>query len=424
MVKLRAAGAGEAEALTGLVLRSKAYWGYDEEFLASCTQELGIRAGEVAGRRIVVAEDPSGGRVLGLASLEGAPPVARLGLLFVEPDAIGRGVGRRLYRDVLRRAAELGIHRLLIDSDPHAAGFYRAMGALASPAAGRPGDDDVPAGLVGFEVAPAPLAGWARAWTGGGPAVHVGNVGEYNAQFADASLDREQRAAHHYACLAAFYSPWPRALVLPGAVPPGWIERVGRVLEWQGVEVYDGLVDGGPAQRGSGLSDAVRARPALAGRLTAAGLPLVPWGRTAAFARLAGRPWRPRELRYESKSAAHALFGRILAGGGHPRIVLPAQWPAPTRRAAARLLAARAEAGEGTVLKSEHGVGGSGTTVVTPERFRTAGGARAVLRGCRAGPCSWRSTCPVRPGRTTHRATSRTTGSWTGRAGCTRWAAR
>ncbi|MFF1337594.1 GNAT family N-acetyltransferase [Streptomyces sp. NPDC058290] len=387
MVKLRAARPGEAEELTGLVLRSKAYWGYDAAFLASCAPELRIRAGEVAARRIVVAEDASGGRVLGLASLEGTAPVARLGLLFVEPEAIGRGVGRRLYRDALRRAAGLGFRRLLIEADPYAAGFYRAMGALSSPESRAAGGGEPPAGLVRFEAAPAPLAGWAQAWTGGGPAVHVGNVAEYNAQFADASLDREQRAARHYACLAAFYSPCPGALVLPAVVPPGWIERVGRLLEWEGVEVYDGLADGGPGlPAGGGLSDAVRARPALAGRLASAGLPLVPWGRTAGFARLAGRPWRPRELRYESKSASHGLFGRILAGGGHPRILLPEQWPAPTRRAAARLLAARAKAGESSVLKSEHGVGGSGTAVVTPDRIRAAGSARAVLRTLPRGP--------------------------------------
>ncbi|MGW8781715.1 GNAT family N-acetyltransferase [Streptomyces sp. NPDC055796] len=404
MVKLRAARPGEAEELTALVLRSKAYWGYDAAFLASCEPELRIRAAEVADRRIVVAEEAAGGRVLGLASVEGAPPAARLGLLFVEPEAIGRGVGRRLYRDALRRAAGLGFRRLLVDADPHAAGFYRAMGALG-PSGSRPAgadgdagaDDEPPAGLVRFEAAPAPLADWARAWTGGGPAVHVGNVAEYNAQFADASLGREQRAARHYACLAAFYSPWPGALVLPAAVPAGWLRQVGRLLEWEGVEVYDGLADGGsglPAAAGppdaglsvGGLSDAVRARPALAGRLTSAGLPLVPWGRTAGFARLAGRPWRPRDLRYESKSAAHGLFGRILAGGGHPRILLPGQWPAPTRRAAARLLAARAKAGESTVLKSEHGVGGSGTTVVGPDRVRAAGSARAVLRTLPRGP--------------------------------------
>ncbi|MFI5670004.1 GNAT family N-acetyltransferase [Streptomyces sp. NPDC051704] len=387
MAKLRAARPGEAEELTALVLRSKAHWGYDAAFLASCMPELRIPAGEVADRRIVVAEDPSGGRVLGLASLEGAPPVARLGLLFVEPGDIGRGVGRRLYRDALRRAAELGFRRLLIDADPHAAGFYRAMGARSSPVSPAAGGEEPPAGLVRFEAAPVPPADWSQAWTGGGPAVHVGNVAEYNAQFADASLDREQRAARHYACLAAFYSPCPGALVLPAAVPPGWIGRVGRLLEWEGVEVYDGLADGGPGRPADvGLSDAVRARPALAGLLASAGLPLVPWGRTAGFARLAGRPWRPSELRYESKSASHGLFGRILAGGGHPRILLPGQWPAPTRRAAARLLAARARAGESSVLKSEHGVGGSGTTVVTPDRVRAAGGARAVLRALPRGP--------------------------------------
>lgn len=406
MAKLRPARAGEAEWLTGLVMRSKAHWGYDAEFLAACAPELRVGAGDPARRRIVVAEDGTGGTcetygicgtcgtcgedagrggpaVLGLASLDGEPPLGRLGLLFVEPAAIGRGTGRLLYRDVLRRAAGLGFRRLVIDADPHAAGFYRAMGAVRA-------DAGAPAGLVRFEVAPVPLAGWARAWTGGGAAVHVGNVAEYNAQFADASLDREQRAAHHYACLAAFYSPRPAALVLPRPVPPGWIGLVGRQLGWgedagggaeAEVEVYDGL-----AGRDSGLCDPVRSRPALAARLTGAGLPLVPWGLTAPFARLSGRPWRPRELRYESKSQAHGLFGRILARGGHPGIVLPAQWRADTRRAAVRLLAARTRAGESTVLKSEHGVGGSGTTVVTPERVRSAGGARALLRTLPRGP--------------------------------------
>ncbi|MGW0750148.1 GNAT family N-acetyltransferase [Streptomyces sp. NPDC002587] len=381
MAEVRAARPAEAEALTGLVMRSKAYWGYGPRFLASCERELRIRPLDVTARRIVVAEDRRG-TVLGLASLDGSAPLASLGLLFVEPSAIGRGVGRLLYRDALRRAVELGVRGLVIDADPHAAGFYRAMGAVE--AVGAAGGVDTPGGpgdLVRFEVAPVPLAGWARAWTGGGRAVHVGNVAEFNAQFADASLDREQRAAHDYACLAAFYSPDPAALVLPRAVPRGWTELVCRQLGWTGVEVYDGL-----AERGPGLSDAVRARPALAELLTGAGLPLVPWGRTRSFGLLADRPWREGELRYESKSAAHELFARILAGGGHPGIVLPAQWRAGSRWAAVRLVAARAKAGESTVLKSEHGVGGSGTTVLTPGAVRAAGGARAALRRLPRGP--------------------------------------
>ncbi|MCP3753346.1 GNAT family N-acetyltransferase [Streptomyces sp. TBY4] len=219
MAELRVARPGEAGALTGLVMRSKAHWGYGAEFLAACAPELRIAPGDEVRRRIVVAEDAAGA-VLGLASLDGEPPLGRLGLLFVEPAAIGGGVGRLLYRDVLRRAAGLGFRRLLIDSDPHAAGFYRAMGAVTSvQGPGPESGAEASGGLVPFEVAPVPLAGWARAWTGGGAAVHIGNVAEYNAQFADASLDREQRAAHHYACLAAFYSPRPAALVLPRPVP-------------------------------------------------------------------------------------------------------------------------------------------------------------------------------------------------------------
>ncbi|WP_371675208.1 GNAT family N-acetyltransferase [Streptomyces sp. NBC_01276] len=374
MAKVRAARDGEAAALSALVMRSKAYWGYDAGFLAACAPELAVREGELADRRIAVAESGAG-RVLGVASLEALDgEMARLGLLFVEPSAIGRGVGRLLYRDVLGRAAELGVRRLLIDSDPHAAGFYRAMGAVA--AAGSP------PGLVRFEVAPTVLAAWARAWTGGVPAVHVGNVAEFNAQFADASVDREPLAAHDYACLAAFYSPYPAALVLPRAVPPGWIRLVGRQLGWgPEVEVHDGL-----AEREAGLSDAVRSRPELARRVTGRGLPLVPWGRTEPYGRLAGLPWRPRELRYESKSAAHALFARILEGGGHPGITLPAQWRAANRWAAVRTVASRARAGLGTVLKSEHGVGGSGTRVLTPALVRAAGGPRAALRGLPRGP--------------------------------------
>ncbi|MCX5277164.1 GNAT family N-acetyltransferase [Streptomyces virginiae] len=387
MVKVRAARPAEAEDLTGLVMRSKAHWGYDAAFLAACAPELRIRAGDVTARRVVVAENGRG-EVVGVASLEGTPPRAELGLLFVEPSAVGQGVGRLLYRDVLRRAVELGVRRLVIDSDPHATGFYRAMGAVpvaepaasaASPAA--PAAESGGTALVRFEAAPVPLADWARAWTGGGRAVHLGNVGEFNAQFADATLDREQRPAHHYACLAAFYSPYPAALVLPRPVPRGWTELVCRQLGWTGVEVYDGLLDADP-----GLAEAVRARPALAALLTGAGLPLVPWGRTRAFGRLAGRPWQDGELRYESKSAAHGLFGRILADGGHPGIVLPRQWRVDGRWAAARMLAARTRAGESTVLKSEHGVGGSGTTVLTPARVRAAGGARAVLRRLPRGP--------------------------------------
>ncbi|GIH90022.1 GNAT family N-acetyltransferase [Planobispora siamensis] len=137
---IRAAREDEAELLSGLAIRSKAHWGYDEAFMAACRDELTLRAPEVVERRTAVAED--GGRVLGFATLEGEPPEGELGMLFVEPDAIGHGVGRRLFGHALAIAARLGFTRLTIDADPNAEPFYLAMGATrigATPSESVPG---------------------------------------------------------------------------------------------------------------------------------------------------------------------------------------------------------------------------------------------------------------------------------------------
>ncbi|GAA3012924.1 GNAT family N-acetyltransferase [Streptosporangium longisporum] len=137
---IRAARAAEAGALSELAVRSKAHWGYDEEFMAACRDELAVPESEIARLRTTVAEHD--GRVLGFATLEGDPPEGSLGMLFVEPDAIGRGVGRRLFEHAVATAADLGFERLTIDADPNAEPFYLAMGAVrigATPSGSVPG---------------------------------------------------------------------------------------------------------------------------------------------------------------------------------------------------------------------------------------------------------------------------------------------
>lgn len=349
---IRDARPDEADALTALVLRSKAHWGYDAAFLATCRDELTIAPEELTARRIVVAEDDTA--VLGVTSLEGRPPDGVLGLLFVEPSAIGGGIGRTLYAHVLDTARELGFKRLTIDSDPHAEPFYRALGARPVPAGEGP--------LPRLEVTLTPRADWAQAWTGGRRAVHLGNVAEFQGQFGEVTQEA-RRAAGHYASLAAFASPHPAALVLPRPVPGEWTALVARQLGWGQVEVYEELT--GPD---------VLTRPALVRHLRGLGLPFVPWGHTDASGELSGRGLPPGALRYESKRASHTLFRRLAPD--HPGIAVPEQWTPATRREAARLIAARARSGTATVVKSEHGAGGSGTRVLK-RRAR----ARSLPRG-------------------------------------------
>ena len=73
------------------------------------------------------------GRESGIAGyyrlLLGEEGSAELVALFVEPAAIGTGVGRQLWEHAVATARALDVIALLIQSDPYAEGFYRAMGA-------------------------------------------------------------------------------------------------------------------------------------------------------------------------------------------------------------------------------------------------------------------------------------------------------
>jgi GNAT superfamily N-acetyltransferase len=127
-VIVRAGRGAEAGAISALALRSKAHWGYDAAFLEACRADLTTDPAWCDGVRLVVAEDD--GVLLGYARIAGGPPVAELAGLFVDPPAIGRGVGGALLEHALAVAAGLGIETLEIDSDPYAEPFYRHAGAV------------------------------------------------------------------------------------------------------------------------------------------------------------------------------------------------------------------------------------------------------------------------------------------------------
>ncbi|GAA3532497.1 hypothetical protein GCM10022222_14720 [Amycolatopsis ultiminotia] len=139
-MRFRAARPAEAAALSELALRSKAHWGYDEAFLTACRAELTLDPAELVARRTTVAEE--GDRLLGFHTLDGAPPEAELGCLFVEPSAIGTGVGRALWEHAVTTARALGCTRLILEADPFAEPFYLRMGAVrtgTAPSASIPG---------------------------------------------------------------------------------------------------------------------------------------------------------------------------------------------------------------------------------------------------------------------------------------------
>lgn len=125
-MELRAALPREADALTGLCLRSKAAWGYDPAFMAACRVELTIAPQDVARSRLQVAAD--GARLLGMAQLAVQGRVAEIEKLFVDPAHLKCGAGRALFAWCVDTARAAGAIAVTVVSDPGAAGFYRKMG--------------------------------------------------------------------------------------------------------------------------------------------------------------------------------------------------------------------------------------------------------------------------------------------------------
>lgn len=110
--------------LTALCVRSKAYWGYDVEFMRLSEATLTVSEAEVASGRVLVAERER--LPVGMAKVE---PDGELGMMFVDPLAIGRGAGRALFEASAALARRLGARRMAILADPNAAPFYERMGA-------------------------------------------------------------------------------------------------------------------------------------------------------------------------------------------------------------------------------------------------------------------------------------------------------
>jgi GNAT superfamily N-acetyltransferase len=124
---IRAPTIEELASLSELCLRSKAVWGYNEEFLEACRDELSFDQRDLHSTPIAVAEH--GGKLVGVAQVKVIGNQADLLKLFVEPSALRCGVGRTLLAWATNVAREKGATRLVIDSDPGAAPFYRRMGA-------------------------------------------------------------------------------------------------------------------------------------------------------------------------------------------------------------------------------------------------------------------------------------------------------
>src|SRR4051794_7315354 len=99
------------------MFRSKAYWGYDDAFLEACRSVLVVDESMIDAGEVLVAEQ--GDVVVGVAAVLGKPPEVALDMCFVDPHAIGAGIGRVLVDGAKAAARARGASHMRVESDPN-----------------------------------------------------------------------------------------------------------------------------------------------------------------------------------------------------------------------------------------------------------------------------------------------------------------
>jgi GNAT superfamily N-acetyltransferase len=126
--RIRTACPEDAAALSDLVFRAKAFWGYPKEWMEEWRDELRVTSEYVAQNRVVVAEVDH--TLLAFYGLEFRADHAYLQHLWVDPGRIGFGVGRKLLAMACGDARKNGYRVIELVADPNAEGFYARQGAV------------------------------------------------------------------------------------------------------------------------------------------------------------------------------------------------------------------------------------------------------------------------------------------------------
>jgi GNAT superfamily N-acetyltransferase len=117
----------DAEHLTDLTFRSKAFWGYDPLQMEQWRDELSVSREYLEKNqayKLMVR-----GRLEGFYAFvaEGDHKI-KLDFLFIEPRSIGLGYGSILLADLVRRSQLRVPVSVKVEADPNAVGFYLSKG--------------------------------------------------------------------------------------------------------------------------------------------------------------------------------------------------------------------------------------------------------------------------------------------------------
>jgi predicted N-acetyltransferase YhbS/8-oxo-dGTP pyrophosphatase MutT (NUDIX family) len=126
-LKLRPALVSDAPALTEILHRAKASWGYPDHLMAEFRDHWQISEATIRSLTMTVAE--RGGTPVAFSGVTRQDATTLLiDFLFVQPELHGQGIGALLLTRAEDQARQEGLTRLYLESDAHAAPFYERRG--------------------------------------------------------------------------------------------------------------------------------------------------------------------------------------------------------------------------------------------------------------------------------------------------------
>ncbi len=127
---IRALRIEELDFVSNLALRSKGYWGYSQDFLDACKDELSISTDEFHNPKFHFRVIEQESKIIGYYAICFVTLNSyELDALFVEPLFIGKGIGKKLLDHAKALVLQLGGAKIVLQAEPNAERFYINEGA-------------------------------------------------------------------------------------------------------------------------------------------------------------------------------------------------------------------------------------------------------------------------------------------------------
>jgi ribosomal protein S18 acetylase RimI-like enzyme len=126
MISIRRAIPEEADTLSQITFSAKAHWGYSECWMEIWKPQLTFSPEYFEENESWVAVE--GEKPIGFYTLQEKDGNAWIDNLWVMPEFIGKGIGKKLFIHAVESARQRGYKTLQLEADPNAFGFYEKMG--------------------------------------------------------------------------------------------------------------------------------------------------------------------------------------------------------------------------------------------------------------------------------------------------------